>query len=111
MTDGKNAFDQPTKNDQRTYNNVRKFATDQGSNCITTDQGSNCITGCLLHYVYFKKMIAIDLSKQQALDVDSKSIQQINFTRNLGRIGNTTMFFDIEGAKESILHFLQGINC
>ena len=56
-------------------------------------------------------MIAIDLSKQQALDVDSKSIQQINFTRNLGRIGNTTMFFDIEGAKESILHFLQGINC
>ena len=44
MTDGKNVFDQPTKNDQRTYNNVRKIAT---------DQGSNCITGCLLHYVYF----------------------------------------------------------
>ena len=30
-------------------------------------------------------MIAIDLSKQQALDDDPKSIQQINFLRNLNR--------------------------
>ena len=28
-------------------------------------------------------MIAIDLSKQQALDADPKAIQQINFTANL----------------------------
>ena len=28
-------------------------------------------------------MIAIDLSKQQALDTDPKAIQQINFTGNL----------------------------
>ena len=28
-------------------------------------------------------MIAIDLSKQQALDVDPRAIQQINFTANL----------------------------
>ena len=34
-------------------------------------------------------MIAIDLSKQQALDADPKAIQQINFTRNLDRDGNT----------------------
>ena len=33
---------------------------------------------CLLDYNYFK-LIAIDLSKQQALDVDPKAIQQINF--------------------------------
>ena len=39
-------------------------------------------------------MIAIDLSKQQALDDDSRAIQQINFTANLDRVGNnTTMFF------------------
>ena len=31
----------------------------------------------------YYKMIAIDLSKQQALDVDPKAIQQINFTGNL----------------------------
>ena len=43
-------------------------------------------TGCLLDYVYFKnyyKMIAVDLSKQQALHADPKAIQQINFTANL----------------------------
>ena len=28
-------------------------------------------------------MIAIDLSKQQALDADPRAIQQINFTANL----------------------------
>ena len=28
-------------------------------------------------------MIAVDLSKQQALDADPKAIQQINFTGNL----------------------------
>ena len=44
-------------------------------------------------------MIAIDLSKQQALDVDPRAIQQINFTVNLDRAGNTTMFFIIEEAK------------
>ena len=37
-------------------------------------------------------MIAIDLSKQQALDADPRAIQQINFTGNLDRAGNTTMF-------------------
>ena len=40
---------------------------------------------------YFKgyyKMIATDLSKQQALDVDPKAIQQINFTLNVKRDGN-----------------------
>ena len=30
-------------------------------------------------------MIAIDLSKQQALDADPRAIQQINFTANLDR--------------------------
>ena len=74
MIDGKNFFDQPVKNDKVTYENVRK---------ITIDQGDDYPTGCLLDYTYFKKfykMIAIDLSKQQMLDADSKTIQQINFT-------------------------------
>ena len=37
-------------------------------------------------------MIAIDLSKQQALDADPTAIQQINFTANLDRAGNTISF-------------------
>ena len=53
-------------------------------------------------------MIVVDLSKQQALDADPKAIQQINFTANLDRAGNTTMFFIIEEAKETVLDFSQG---
>ena len=48
-------------------------------------------------------MIAIDLSKQQALDAGQKTIQPINFTGNLDR--EATMFFIIEEAKETILDF------
>ena len=50
-------------------------------------------------------MIAIDLSKQEALDADPKITQRINFTGNLDREGNTTMVFIIEEVKETILDF------
>ena len=53
-------------------------------------------------------MIAIDLSKQQALDADPKAIQQINFTANLDRAGNTRLYFILEEAKETIFEFSQG---
>ena len=53
-------------------------------------------------------MIAIDLSKQQALDADPRATQKINFTANLDRPGNTTMCFIIEEAKETVLDFSQG---
>ena len=50
-------------------------------------------------------MIVIDLSKQQVLGADPRAIQQINFTSNLDRAGNTTMFFIIGEAKETVLDF------
>ena len=53
-------------------------------------------------------MIAIDLSKQQALDADPRAIKQISFTANLDRDENITMFFLIEKAKETVLDFSQG---
>ena len=53
-------------------------------------------------------MIAIDLIKQEALDADSKAIQQVSFTANLDQNRSTTMFFIIEEAKETILKFSQG---
>ena len=53
-------------------------------------------------------MISIDLSKQQALDGDPRAILQINITANLDRLWNTTMFFIIEEAKETVLDFSQG---
>ena len=102
MINGKNFFDQPINSNIKTYENIKN---------IVTDQGDDCATGSLLDYSYFKdnyKMIAIDLSKQRPLDVDPTAIQQINFTANLDRAGNTTMFFIIEEAKETVLDFLQG---
>ena len=102
MVDGKNFFDQSINNDFKTYENIRKIAT---------GKGDDYTTGCLLDYSYFKdhyKMIAIDLSKQQALDADPRAIQQINFTANLDRTGNTTMFFITEEAKDTVLDFSQG---
>ena len=96
MIDGKNFFDQPINSDLKTYENIRKIAT---------GQGDDYTTGCLLDYSYFKenyRMIAIDLSKQPALDADRTAIQQINFTANLDREAHTTMLFIIEEVKESV---------
>ena len=58
----------------------------------------------MLDYDYFKncyKIVAIDLSKQQALEDDPKAIQKINFTENLERGGPMTICFIIEEAKET----------
>ena len=77
MINGEKIFDQPIKDNKVTYENIRKIATGQGDD-YTAD--------CLLDYPYFNdsyKMIAVDLSKQQGLDTDPRSIQQINFTANL----------------------------
>ena len=61
-----------------------------------------------LQQVKKHKVIAIDLSKQHALDVDLKAIQQIKFTRNLSSNTNRLIFFIIEEAKETIVDFSQG---
>ena len=101
MIVGKNFFDQPVKNDKVTYENIGKIAT---------GRGDDYTTGCLLDYIYFKKyykMIAVDLSKQQALDADPKVVQQINFTANLDRAGNTRFYFILEKAKETVFEFSQ----
>ena len=101
MIDGKNFFDQPVKNDKVTYENIRKIATGQG----------DYTTGCLLDHSYFKdhyRMIAVDLSKKQALDTDPKAIQQINFTANLDIPGHTRIQFILQEAKETVFEFLKG---
>ena len=46
-------------------------------------------------------MIVVDLSKQQGVDADPKAIQQIIFTSNLDRAGNTKIYFILEEATES----------
>ena len=71
MINGENFFDQPIKNNKVTYENIRKIAT---------GQGDDYTTGCLLDYPYFTntyKMIAVDLSKQQALDADLEQFNKL----------------------------------
>ena len=102
MIDGKNFLDQPINSNFKTYENIRNIAT---------GQGDDYTTGCLLDFSYFNnyyKMIPVDLSKQQVFDADPRAVQQNNFTANLNRAGNTTMFFIIEEAKETVLDFSQG---
>ena len=102
MINGENFFNQPIKNNKVTHENIRKIAT---------SQGDDYTTGCLLDYSYFAdtyKMIAADLSKQQVLDADPRAIQQINFTANLDRAGNTRVYFILKEPKETILDFSQG---
>ena len=63
---------------------------------IAIGEGGDYTTGCLLDYsyfIYYDNLIVIDLSKQQKLDADPKAIQQINFTGNLQRDGNTQILF------------------
>ena len=72
---------------------------------IATDWWDDYTTDFLLHYNYLKnyyKMIATDLSKQQVLDADLKSIQKNDFIGNLARnpVAIATMF---EEAKKSFL--------
>ena len=102
MIDGKNFFDQPIKNNKVTYEIIRKIASSQ------RDDYTN---GCLLDYIYFEnyyKMVSVDLSKQQSLDADPKAIQEINFTANLERDGNTRIYFVLEEAKKTVFEFSQG---
>ena len=89
MIDRQNFFDQSVKNNLITYNNIQNIAT---------GQGDDYTSGFLLDHNCFNnyyKMIALDVSKQQALDPDPKVIQQISFTAKLDREGNTTMFYFI----------------
>ena len=77
MIDEKNVFDEPVKKFFKIYDNIQKIAT---------GQVDDYKTGCLLDYIYFKehyKVIATNLSEQQAFDADPKIIQQINFRGNI----------------------------
>ena len=101
MIDGRKLFDQPINNDSRTLETTRGIAT---------GQGYDYTTGCLLDYPYLNEnyiTIAKDLSKQQALDADPTAIPEINFTVNLDRARNTTMFSIIEKEKGIGLDFSQ----
>ena len=83
----KTFFDQAVKDDKVKYENIRKIAT---------GQGGDYTTGCLLDDPYCKdsyKVMAVDLSKQQALDAEPRANQQFVFTANFDRAGNKKKLF------------------
>ena len=70
INDQKTFFNQPAENNSKTYDNIPKIATGQGDDYTTS---------CLLYYNYFNKyykVMAIDLSKQEEPDADTKATQQ-----------------------------------
>ena len=103
--DGRNFYDQPINDSIKQYDEIRK---------ISTGQGDDYTTGCLLDFAYFEKnyrLIAVDLSKQKALDADSRAIQQIIFTGKIkSTVANTRViiYYILEQSKETILKFSKG---
>ena len=103
--DERNFYDQPINNSIKQYNEVRK---------ISTGQADDYTTGCLLDFAYFEKnyrLIAVDVSKQKALDADSRAIEQIIFTSKIkAEIENTRViiYYILEESKETILQFSKG---
>ena len=76
---------------------------------VSTGQGDDYTTGCLFNFAYFKKnywLIAADLSKQKALDADSRAIQQIIFTGKASE--SVIIYYILEQSKETILQFSKG---
>ena len=90
MINGENFFNKPVQNHKVTYDYIKN---------ICTGSGNDYSTGSLLDYPYFKdnyRRIAVDLRKQQILDSDLRAVEQINFTANLDRAGNTRIYFILE---------------
>ena len=77
---------------------------------MSTGQGDDYTTGSLQILILKKnyRLIAADLSKQKALDADSRAIQQIFFT---GKIKSTLVntrviiYYILKQSKETMLHF------
>ena len=97
--DWRNFYDQIINDLIQQYDEVRK---------VSTGQVDDYTTECLLDYAYFKdnyRIVAVDLSKQRALDADPRAIQQIVFQKIAGGADNTTLslYTILETSKETAL--------
>ena len=98
--DGRSFYDQSINELIIQYDEIRK---------ISTGQSDDYTTGCLLEFAHFEKnyrLIAVDLSKQNDLDADSRAIQQIIFTGKASAA--VIIYYILEQSKETILEFSKG---
>ena len=104
LIDGRNFYDQPITDLIKQYDEVTK---------VSTGHSDDYTIGFLLDYAYFRdnyKLIAVDLSKQKALDADPRAIQQIVFQGVIGGDDNTKirLYTILEQSKKTILEFYKG---
>ena len=91
--DGRNCYDQPINNKKtndliKQYDELRKVSTGQGDD-----------------YTNYR-LIAADISKQKALNTDSRAIHQIIYT---GKVNAAVVIYCIyEKSKETVLEFYKG---
>ena len=94
LIDGRNFYDQPINDLIKQYDEVRK---------TSIGQGDDYTAGYLLEYTYFKdnhRIIAVDLSKQKALDTDPRAVQKIVFQGIAGQ--KLRLYTILEKIKNSI---------
>ena len=104
LIDGRKFYDQPINNLIKQYDEVKR---------VSTEYCDDYTTGCSLDYAYFKdnyKLIAVDLSKQKALDADPRAIQQIVFQGVVGGDNNKKIrLYTILGqSNKTMLEFCKG---
>ena len=108
LIDGTNFYDQPINGKIKQYDEVTK---------VSMGYGDDYTNGCLLDYAYFKdyyfkdyRLIAVDLSQQKDLDVDTRAIQQIVFQGVVRGDNNTKIRLRtiLEQSKETMLEFSKG---
>ena len=95
--DGRNFYEKPINDSIKQYNEIRK---------ISTGKGDDYTTGCLLDFSYFEKtyrLMAANLSKQEALDADSRAIEQIIYTGKTDK--KIRVYFIIEQSKKQYQNF------
>ena len=76
---------------------------------MSTKTGDDYKTGCLLDFPYFEKLYRLtvaDLSKQKALNADSRAIKQVIFTNTLKT--TAIIYYILEQSKETVLQFSKG---
>ena len=102
LIDGRNFYDQNISDKITRYNELIK---------LTTGKSEDYTTGCLLDFQFYKdhySIVAVDLSKQSALDSDPRCIQQIEFTYKLDSNTTAQILTVSEKEKQTVLEFSRG---
>ena len=104
LNDGRNFYDHPINDLIKQYDEVRK---------VSTGHGDYYTAGFLLDYAWLKenyRLIAVDLTKQKALDADPRAIQQVVFQGVSAGADNTKirLYIILEKLKETVLEFYKG---